>query len=262
MHCFRTRAWRAIWESMMTDFVFLHGGGQGSWVWDETIAAMAAQSGGSDRCLALDIPGCGVKRGRETGEIVFADIVRELVQDIGAASMRDVVLVGHSQAGTVLPAIYADRRDLFAGLVFVSCITPDPGLTVVEMTAKRMREHGDTEGSRALSDESLPMRERYRVMFCNDMEQAVADAFLDKLGSDGWPPSSYGATDWTYDHLAGVPVSYVACLRDAILPLEWQERFAERVHARSIARIDAGHQVMNTRPQALAEILLIEASAL
>lgn len=244
----------------MTDFVFLHGGGQGSWVWDETIAAIAAQSGGSARCLAIDVPGCGTKRGRDTGEIAFADIARELVDDIEAAGMKDVVLVGHSQAGTVLPAIYAQSSELFAKLVFVSCIAPDSGLTIIEMTGTRMRAEVPTEGNRALTDESLPIRERYRIMFCNDMEQAAADAFLDKLGHDGWPASSYVATDWSYDHLAAVPVSYVLCLRDAILPLEWQERFADRVHASSTPRIDAGHQVMNTRPHALAEVLLREAA--
>lgn len=244
----------------MTDFVFLHGGGQGSWVWDETIAALKAQSGDANRYLALDVPGCGVKRGRDTGEIGFADIARELVQDIETAGFRDVVLVGHSQAGTALPTIYAQRPEVFGKLVFVSCIAPDPGLTIIEMTAKRMRENGQDEGGRALTDESQPMRERYRIMFCNDMEPAETDAFLDKLGHDGWPPSSYTATDWTYDHLAAVPVSYVLCLRDAILPLEWQERFADRVHARSAPRIDAGHQVMNTRPHALAEVLLREAA--
>lgn len=260
MHCCQIRAWRAIWESMMTDFVFLHGGGQGSWVWDETIAAIAAQSGGSAQCLALDVPGCGIKRGRDTGEIAFADIARELVQDIEAAGFKKVVLVGHSQAGTMLPAIYAQRPELFGKLVFVSCIAPDPGLTVVEMTAKRMREHGQDAGGRAFTDESLPMRERYRIMFCNDMAPAEAEAFLDKLGNDGWPASSYVATDWSYDHLEAVPVSYVLCLRDAILPPEWQERFADRVHARSAPRIDAGHQVMNTKPHALAEVLLLEAA--
>ncbi len=245
----------------MTDFVFLHGGGQGGWVWDETIAAIKAQSGGDVRCLALDAPGCGAKRGRDTAGIAFPEITAELVADIEAAGLRDVVLVGHSQAGTSMPAMAALRPGLFARLVFVSCIAPDPGLTVVEMTARRMREHGHTEGSRALTDENRPMRERYRVMFCNDMAPAQAEAFLDKLGSDNWPPSCYAQTDWPYDHLAEVPVGYVLCLQDAILPLEWQERFAVRMHAVSTPRIDAGHQAMNTRPQALAEILLAEAAA-
>ena len=62
----------------MTDFIFLHGGGQGSWIWDETLAAMNQQSGGSARCLALDIPGCGTKRGRDTASMTFDDIVAEL----------------------------------------------------------------------------------------------------------------------------------------------------------------------------------------
>jgi pimeloyl-ACP methyl ester carboxylesterase len=245
----------------MTDFVFLHGGGQGGWVWDETIAALQLQAGDGVRYLALDAPGCGAKRARDTCELTFAQVTAELVADIEAAGMKDVVLVGHSQAGTSMPGMAALRPDLFRRLIFVSCIAPDPGLTVVEMTAVRMREHGHTEGSEALTDESRPMRERYRVMFCNDMAPDEAETFLDKLGADQWPPSCYVETDWTYDHLADMPVSYVLCLRDAILPPEWQERFAERFHADRTVRIDAGHQVMNTRPQALAEALLIEAAA-
>jgi pimeloyl-ACP methyl ester carboxylesterase len=245
----------------MTDFVFLHGGGQGGWVWDETIAALSAQSGGNSRSLALDAPGCGAKRDRDTTAITFTDITAELVADIEAAGLKNVILVGHSQAGTSMPAMAALRPDLFAKLVFVSCIAPDPGLTVIEMTTTRMREAGDTDGSRALTDETRTMRERYRTMFCNDMAPVQAEEFLDKLGPDGWPRSCYVENDWAYDHLAQVPVSYVLCLQDAILPIEWQERFATRMHARTTPRIDAGHQAMNTRPQALAEILLIEARA-
>ena len=41
-----------------TDFAFLHGGVQGGWVWTETLAALALQTGGAfGRALALDIPG-------------------------------------------------------------------------------------------------------------------------------------------------------------------------------------------------------------
>ncbi len=237
----------------MTDFVFLHGGGQGGWVWDETIAALSAQSGGSARCLALDAPGCGTKRGRDTAGYDFAAITAELVSDIEAAGLTDVVLVGHSQAGTSMPGMALLRPHLFQKLIFVSCIAPDPGLTTIEMTAGRL--HG---GSHPFTDESLSIRERYRAMFCNDMVASQAEEFLDKLGPDQWPSVCYSHSDWPYDHLSSVPVSYVLCLDDAILPLDWQRFFAKRLHARTTPRIDAGHQAMNTRPQALAEILLAE----
>ena len=243
------------------NFVFLHGGGQGGWVWDETIAAINYQSGATHqagagaRCLALDGPGCGSKRGRATGDIAFAEINRELADEIAASGMTDVVLVGHSQAGTHLPAILALLPGVIRKLVFVSCIAPDPGLNVIEMTGQKI--HG---GNHPFTDAAMPIRDRFRAMFCNDMAGEAAEAFLDKLGPDQWPASCYAHTAWHYEGLADTRVSYVLCLQDAILPLAWQERFAQRVHAGSTPRIDAGHQVMNTRPQALAEVLLAEAA--
>jgi pimeloyl-ACP methyl ester carboxylesterase len=67
------------------------------------------------------------------------------------------------------------------------------------------------------------------------------------------------ASDWRYVHVSRIPATYVMCLRDAVLPLGWQETFAARLGAERLIRIDAGHQVMNTRPQALAEALRMEA---
>ena len=127
------------------NFVFLHGGGQGGWVWDETIAALGMQSAVPDakvaaRCLALDGAGCGAKRGRDTSGMSFDEINRELVADIEAAGLDRVILVGHSQAGTHMPRMAELRPDLFAALVYVSCIAPDPGLTILEMTGERI--HG------------------------------------------------------------------------------------------------------------------------
>lgn len=241
----------------MTDFVFLHGGGQGSWVWDETIAALHLQAeAGTHRTLALDGPGCGKKRGQDTSGLLFEAVNAELVADIEAAGLRDVVLVGHSQAGIHMPAMVAQRPGLFRQLIFVTTTAPDQGLTVAEMTGERLHP-----GGHPFSDTSLSVRERYARMFCNDMAEAEAEAFLDKLGGDMWPACCYSQREWAFDHLARLPVSYVLCLTDSILPLEWQERFAARVHARSTPRIDAAHQVMNTRPHALAEVLLREAAS-
>ena len=61
--------------------------------------------------------------------------------------------------------------------------------------------------------------------------------------------------DWSYDHLQDKSSTFVLCLKDQALPLAWQESFASRFHAKKRVCVDAGHQVMNTRPHALAEIL-------
>lgn len=244
---------------MSSNFIFLHGGGQGSWVWDETIAALKRQSGGAARCLALDVPGCGAKRGRDTAAVEFDDIARELIADIEAADMPGAVLVGHSQAGMVLPRIAEFRPDLLSRLVYVTCSAPPAGMTVIERMGAGVHGQNAEEVGWPLDPASSTIEERYRIMFCNDMAPAEADAFLVRLGSDMWPTSSYTCRDWRYGHLGGIPSTFVLCLQDMVLPPIWQERFAKVLKTDGIIRIDAGHQVMNTRPQALAEVLLAEA---
>ncbi|MGE3693381.1 MAG: alpha/beta fold hydrolase [Novosphingobium sp.] len=240
------------------DFAFLHGGGQGGWVWDETIAALNAQSGGSARCLALDAPGCGTKGGRDTSQVVFEDISRELIADIEAAGMKDVVLVGHSQAGMTMPQMAEFAPGLFSRLVFVTCSMPLPGKSTLDQMGNSRHGVKQDEVGWPVDPESSTMEERFRAMFCNDMSPAEGDAFLAKLGSDMWPPVCYSYSDWKTGHLAAIPVSYVLCDRDMALPPPWQEKFAKRLHADRIDHIDAGHQVMNTQPNALAALLLAE----
>lgn len=247
----------------MTDginFAFLHGGGQGSWVWRETISALDRQTGGKfGRALTLDVPGCGKKRGRDTKDIAFGAIVDELIADLEEARMTDVVLVGHSQAGTAMAHMVEKRPDLFRRLVYVTCSIPLPGQTVIDMIGDGVHGSDENKVGWPVDFKTTGARERAEIMFCNDMGESEATNFMTRLGGDQWPSDAYAATNWQLSQLDKVPASYVLCLRDNILPVTWQETFAGRFHAEEIVRIDAGHQVMNTRPHALAEVLLLEA---
>ena len=239
------------------NFALLHGGGQGSWVWDEVVSRLETTGA---RVLALDAPGCGTKRGRDTSEIAVGDIVAELIAEIAGAGLTDVVLVGHSQAGTILPLIAEARPDLFVRLVYVSCCAPLPGQTILEMIGTSVRGENPGEIGWIVPLEAESPLERYRAMFCNDMAPVEADAFLAKLGQDMWPRSSIEFRAWRYEHLAAVPSSFILCEQDASLPLDWQRRFAARLHCQQAVSLDAGHQAMNTQPAALARLLLAEAA--
>jgi pimeloyl-ACP methyl ester carboxylesterase len=242
------------------DYVFLHGGGQAGWVWHDTIAALHRQTGGEfGRAIALDAPGCGEKRGRNTAGLNVDDVVTDLLADISAAGLRDVVLVGHSQAGTILPRLVEKQPDLFRRLVYVSCIAPLPGQTIMQQLGSSQHGTNQYEVGWPFDPKTVDPRRRPALMFCNDMTEAEGAAFLSKLGQDTWPAQSMTASDWRYDHLGSVPSTYVVCLRDGILPVPWQETFAARLKVERRIRIDAAHQVMNTRPHALAEALRYEA---
>lgn len=236
-------------------FAFLHGGGQGGWIWDETLAALAQQLGGANfRAQAFDLPGCGGKRNADIAQLTVRDVAAVFVSELAQSGLEDCILIGHSNAGTILPIVAALRPDLVRRYVYLSCIVPPPGQSIREV----MRPRHDI-GAAPPTD----MGARLRQMFCNDMGQAEADGFLAKLGHDHWPTvQALGETGWRYEQLQDCAATYVICLRDQALPPVWQEEFATRLGVQRRVYIDAGHQAMNTRPYALAEILLAEASAL
>ena len=234
-------------------FAFLHGGGQGGWIWNETLAALRTQTQGADvRAKAFDLPGCGEKRGMDTAALTVRDVAEHFIAELAQSGLGPCVLVGHSNAGTILPLVAARRPELVRRYVYVSCIAPPPGQTVSAVMRPRQ----------AIGDEGEAQGTRLRRMFCNDMGTVQADGFMAKLGQDHWPTmQALGETGWDYAHLAQCDASYVLCRQDQALPLDWQEEFATRLQVKRRSHIDAGHQVMNTRPHALAEILRHEALA-
>ncbi|WP_242124681.1 alpha/beta hydrolase [Sphingobium sp. Sx8-8] len=241
---------------MLRDMALLHGGGQGGWIWEATIAAIRLQDGSDARhILALDIPGCGTKRGRDTAGLDHAAVIEELARDIEAAGLSDALLVGHSQAGTVLPRL-STRSARIARTAYVTCCAPEKGQTVSAMMGIGIHGADPDSVGWPLDPLTTPQRDLFRAMFCNDMTAAEADGFLATLGNDAWPAAcGMAETNWSYAEARTVPALYVIALRDAILPPAWQQRFAERIGAIEIARVDTGHQPMNTHPHALAEIL-------
>lgn len=240
-------------------FVLVHGGSQGSWVWQEVMAALRLQNDGKAiRLLALDVPGCGVKRGRDVSGLSFNDVVEELAADLDAASVTGAVAVGHSQAGILLPALSAVRPQMFRRLVYVTCCAPSPGQTVRELMGTGLHDERPDEVGWAIPRATASLSELLDIAFCNDMTPAQRAAFEARLGGDTWPEACAATyRDWRYD-TSGPPSTFVVALADKALPPPWQYRFAERLGAEHIVRIDAAHQAMQTRPHALAEVLLSE----
>jgi len=242
------------------NIAFLHGGGQGSWVWDAVIDALGSHSDGLKlNLLALDVPGCGVKRSRETTGLSIEDVASELVADIETAGLRSVVLVGHSQAGQAMCFMQKQRPDLFRRLIYVSCSLPLQGQSVPQLIGTSLHGENEDEVGWPLNPATTEMVERYRAMFCNDMNDEQADVFLSQLDQDCWPLQTYSQTDWPQEHLGDVPSTFVLCESDMSLPASWQEVFARRLKCERVRRVDAGHQVMVTQPQVLANILISEA---
>jgi pimeloyl-ACP methyl ester carboxylesterase len=87
------------------------------------------------------------------------------------------------------------------------------------------------------------------------------NTLLYKLGNNMCLLATYSETEWRYDDCGRIPATFILCLRNRPLPLHRQECFAAHFGVQRLALIDAGHQVMNSRPHALAELLRLKAAA-
>lgn len=243
------------------DIAFIHGGGQGSWVWADTIAALKMQWGEAlGKILALDIPGCGKKRGRALADLQPSDVARELIADIEEAELKNIILVGHSLGGNVMPALTELRPDLFKRLIYVSCSIPKHGQTVIELMGNGLHGSDDNEVGWPVDRTTTSQHERCYAMYCNDMSDEQKSAFMANHHGDEWPMSFFTTKHFDFKTIGVVPATYVICMADGSLPVTWQRKFAERFKAERLIHIDAGHQAMITRPHALAEIIRHEAA--
>jgi pimeloyl-ACP methyl ester carboxylesterase len=150
---------------------FLHGGGQGDWVWHDVVEALRLQSQGEAlNLLLLNAPGCGAKRDRNTDGLTLEDVAHELVEDVQRRGLKDVVLVGHSQAGQAMALMMAARPELFRRFVYVSCSIPLPGQSVQQMIGNSVQGTNPDEVGWPLDPQTTTIEERYSIMFCNDMD--------------------------------------------------------------------------------------------
>lgn len=211
----------------MVSFVLIHGGSFAGSCWHRVVPLLPPP------VLAVDLPGRGA-RARPTEGIRIADFVEAVVEDIEAAGLDDVVLVGHSMAGVTLPGVMALVPERLRHVVFVACTVPAEGERIVDTLPDDL----DTSDLMAL--------------FCNDMDEARTEEtrslqVSEAAGVVTEPVSLTGLS-------VPVPRTWVRLERDLIIPPERQDLFAARVGAR-VVPLDAGHMAMLSAPAELARIL-------
>ena len=225
-------------------FLFVHGGAHGAWCWERVLPHLESPA------RAMDLPGRGT-RPANLDSVKLDDWVDAVVDEIMQSGDESTVLVGHSLAGITLPRVAERISERLAHLIFVACTVPEEGRAVledlapdVELLAKQNLEH---PVAMTLPDEIATQ------MFCNDMNAEQTRFVLDHLVPEAWLPMQ------TPNRLAGlkrgVPATYVKLLQDQSLPPELQDQMIRNIGTPRVVVMDAGHNVMISQPEALANLL-------
>ena len=133
----------------MSTFGLVHGGGFGAWCWEPLIPELEAWG---HSAATVDL----TTEDQSAGAAHCAELLSETF-----AAIDDLVLVGHSLAGLIIPLLAAKRQ--VKRLVFLHALLPQPGRNVVD----QLRSEPDMF-NREMFTAQLPFWE----------DEAVAKSFL------------------------------------------------------------------------------------
>lgn len=230
-------------------FVLVHGGGHGGWCWQRLARELRAR--GHD-VWTPTLTGFGERRHLGGPDTPFATFVTDVVHVLDHEDLHDVVLVGHSMGGVVVPRVAEVARERIGRVVWLAAVVANDGETLLDAVPQT------PEIARAVTIEpDGTARTDHRLMAEVLMPEGTdEDRAWVTARHCAYPPaalvepgrlSAFRALD--------LPASSIAATADAAIPLALARTFAARLPDARYAEVDAGHDLMITRPRATADAL-------
>lgn len=225
----------------MTTILLVHGSTQNASCWDR-VGPRLAVAGHDTVTVELPKNAPGLKAG------AFAERIAAAVDP----AIKDVVVVGHSASGALLPLV-AERRRL-RGLVYLAAVLPSPGKSVIEQYTLDPAMLGTewVRSGRMWSDETK-WRELADEFLFHDLppdDRGWAHSTVQPMRTDSIvrEPAPAGAP-------APVPSLCIAATLDRTINPLWQRRVWREATGQEVAEIHAGHCPHVSRPEEVALLI-------
>jgi pimeloyl-ACP methyl ester carboxylesterase len=225
----------------MTLFVLVHGAWHGAWCWSRVIPMIEERG---HAAVAMDLP----IEDRSAGWSNYADAVIAAMGDADG----DIVLVGHSMGGHVIPVV-AERHPVTRS-VFLAA-----GMPVEDSFAELIAKHVDHFGP-ALADKLVWAEDggtSWRPddaaeVFYNDCDSQDARDAVSRLRTQYM---QHAAETFPIRSFPNSPSTYIVCSQDRAISPAWGRRITAELGMDSI-EIDASRSPFWSRPSELADVLV------
>jgi pimeloyl-ACP methyl ester carboxylesterase len=224
--------------------VLVHGAWHGAWCWAATQAELDRRGLHS---LAIDRPGHGASTLPLSDMYGDAALVRALVQSIPG----EVVLVGHSYAGTVITEAAMGCTNI-SHLVYLTAFCVDAGESRVSIRGHMPNVVTQIDGARIIHDDGTSTVDPSRAVaaFYGCCDPLAAQAAAARLGPQSTISFSQPVTEASWRQ---IPSTYVICDRDDTIHPSHQEYMSQ--HCATVVHLDTDHSPFLSMPKETADIL-------
>jgi pimeloyl-ACP methyl ester carboxylesterase len=204
--------------------------------------------------LAVDMPGHGATPGDLT-TVGIADCVRSAVEQVEAAGLGEVIVVGHSLAGLTVPGLVAKLgSSRVREMILAAACVPVQGTAIVDTLVGPLAWYV-RRAVRLRRPPATTPDVMTTLLFCNGMTRAQRRFALSRIHREATTliVEAVDRSDLPDD----IPRTWILTLRDHALFRRSQLRsIAALGGVQTLIPIDTCHDLMISEPCRLADILL------
>jgi pimeloyl-ACP methyl ester carboxylesterase len=231
----------------MTTFVLIHGGGHGGWCWKWCAAALRARG---HEVYAPTLTGFGERAHLTAPD--FETFVTDVANVVAFEDLHDVVLVGHSMGGVIVPRVAEAIPSRIATAVWLTAAVCADGQSLLQT----IPQSPWTAEAVTIGADGTAHTDAAKILAANihdgtpEQQAFVHDRHL------AYPPHALTEPGRLSAFLAlGIPTAYVFATDDRTIEPHIQREMAARLPGARTAEVHAGHDCMVTRPEATAAAL-------
>lgn len=230
-------------------YLLIHGSWQGKWVWEKLIRIM---EGRGMTCYAIDLPAHGEKENLRK-DVRVRHYVDEVVSFIKRKNLQNVILVGHSMAGIVIPKIAEEVPDRISRVVYLAAYVLFDNESISDFASPDFLKLLSDIASKSEDNSTILPTDVVIQRYMNECSPEDIKWVLPRLTPEPFAPVFEKVEMRRYYNLE-IPRTYVAATRDRGVTPELSRKFAGKIKC-DYYEVDGDHEVMVSRPNELADIL-------
>ena len=229
-------------------FLLIHGAWHGGWVWNEISEILRYQR------YSVSTPtltGLGEKKHLLSSKITIETFIEDVVNHIVFENLNNIILVGHSFAGSVISGVADRLKDRIQKLIYFDAMILIDGQKPFDITPKETVEQRIELAKKFGNNISIPApsADAFGVF---DIKKSLL--LEEKLTPH--PLSAFQSKLILKNEVGnGIPLSYIYCTKPVYKSLE-SSRAVVRKMKWPIFELNAGHDAMLTHPKETLNLLM------
>ena len=229
-------------------FLLIHGAWHGGWVWNE-ISEILNYQGYSVSTPTLT--GLGEKKHLLSSKITIDTFIEDVVNHIIFENLNNIILVGHSFAGSVISGVADKLKDRIQKLIYFDAVILKDGQKPFDIAPKELVKQRIELAKRFGNGISIPApsADAFGVF---DVKKSLL--LEEKLTPH--PLSTYQSKLTIKNEIGnGIPLFYIFCNNPVYKSLESSREVVRKLKW-PIFELNAGHDAMLTHPKETLNLLM------